>query len=138
MTQEEEFQRYATLVEYYKEQLQSIDQQFSYLQAAVMDFNKAKITIEKIGEAEEGTDILVPIGGGTFSFAKAKDTKKILTEVGAGIVLEKKPEEAIKILDRRIEELQKNQETLSKMSKNIQQQLEEVSTKAQQLLSNRQ
>ncbi|MFO8078336.1 MAG: prefoldin subunit alpha [Thermoplasmatota archaeon] len=138
MTQEEEFQRYATLVEYYKEQLQSIDQQFSYLQAAVMDFNKAKITIEKIGEAEEGADILVPIGGGTFSFAKAKDTKKILTEVGAGIVLEKNPEEAIKILDRRIEELQKNQETLSKMSKNIQQQLEEVSTKAQQLLSNRQ
>ncbi len=137
MTQEEEFQRYATLVEYYKEQLQSIDQQFSYLQAAVMDYNKAKITIEQIGEANEGTEILIPIGGGTFSFAKAKDTKKILTEVGAGIVLEKNPEEAKKIIDRRIEELQKNQETLSKMSKNIQQQLEEVSTKAQQLLSNR-
>lgn len=137
MTQEEEFQRYATLVEYYKEQLQSIDQQFSYLQAAVMDYNKAKITIEKIGEAKEGTEILIPIGGGTFSFATVKDTKKILTEVGAGIVLEKNPDEANEILDRRIEDLQKNQEALSNMSKNIQQQLEEVSAKAQQLISNR-
>jgi len=138
MTQEEEFQRYASLAEYYKEQLQSIDQQFSYLQAAVLDYNKAKITIEKIAEAEEGTEILIPIGGGTFSFAKAKDTKKILTEVGAGIVLEKNPDEATKILNRRIEDLQKNQETLSNMSKNIQQQLEEVSIKAQQFLSNEQ
>ena len=137
MTQEEEFQRYATLVEYYKEQLQSLEQQFSYLQAAVMDYNKAKITIEKIGESDEGTELLIPMGGGTFSFAKAKNTKKILTEIGAGIVMEKKPEDALKILDKRIEELEKNQETISNMSQNIQQQLREVSTKAQRLLAER-
>lgn len=137
MTQEEEFQRYATLVEYYKEQLQSLEQQFSYLQAAVMDYNKAKITIEKIGESDEGTELLIPMGGGTFSFAKAKNTKKILTEIGAGIVVEKKPEDALKILDKRIEELEKNQETISNMSQNIQQQLREVSTKAQRLLAER-
>lgn len=137
MTQEEEFQRYATLVEYYKEQLQSLEQQFSYLQAAVMDYNKAKITIEKIGESDEGTELLIPMGGGTFSFAKAKNTKKILTEIGAGIVVEKKPEDALKILDKRIEELEKNQETISNMSQNIQQQLQEVSTKAQRLLAER-
>ncbi len=135
MSQEEEFQRYAALVEYYKEQLQSLEQQFQYLQAAVMDYGKAKITIEKIAEEKEGSEILVPIGGGTFSYATANNTKKILTEIGAGIVMEKNPAEAIEIIERRIKDLEKSQEAISNMSKNIQQQIEEVSSKAQQMLS---
>lgn len=135
MTQEEEFQRYAALVDYYREQLQSLEQQFQYLQAAVMDYSKAKITIEKIGESKDGTEILVPIGGGTFSYATSKHPKKILTEIGAGIVMEKDPKEAIIIIDRRIKELEKNQETISNMSKTIQKNIEEVSNKAQQMIS---
>ena len=138
MNQEEEFQQYASLMDYYKSQLESLENQFSYVQAAINDYGKAKITIEKLGESVDDTDLLIPIGGGTFSYAKAKDTKKILTEIGAGIVVEKKPEEALKILDRRIEELQKSQENISNVSQKIQTQLNEISEKAQNMFSNSQ
>jgi len=135
MTQEEEFQQYASLMEYYKNQLESLENQFSYLQAAISDYTKASITIEKLGETQNDTELLIPIGGGTFSFAKAVETNKILTEIGAGIVVEKKPDEAIEILTKRIDELKKSQDNISEVSQKIQMQLQEVSEKAQKMYS---
>ena len=136
MNPEEEFQRYAQLIEYYKSQLASLENQFSYLQATIVDYSQAKITLEKIKEAANGTEILIPIGGGSFSFATLKDHEKILTDIGASIVIEKSPEDAIKIIEKRIEDLQKNQEALSSLSQKLHDEMEEVSMKAQQLLSN--
>jgi prefoldin alpha subunit len=135
MNQEQEFQQYASLIEYYRNQLESLENQFSYLQAAIADYSKAKITIEKLGETENNTELLIPIGGGTFSFAKAVDPDKILTEIGAGIVVEKNPKDALETLTKRIEELKKSQDNISELSQKIQMQLQEVSDKAQEMFS---
>ncbi|MFH0767640.1 MAG: prefoldin subunit alpha [Bacillota bacterium] len=135
MTKEEEIQRCADLIEYYKSQLQSIETQFSYLQATLIDYMQAKITIEKISETKKDTDILVPIGGGTFAYATAKNTSKILTEVGAGIAIEKNPKDAINVVQKRIETLEQSQKNMSNMSQTIQQQINELSIKAEHLLN---
>lgn len=138
MNEEEEFQRYASMIEYYKNQLSAIEQQFSFLQATINDYAQAKITIEKMKGSSKGSEILIPIGGGTFTFAETKDTSKILTDIGSGIVVEKTPEEAITVVDKRIESLQKNQESLTQLSQQINGQMEDISKKAQQLLQNKQ
>lgn len=135
MTNEEELQRYAALMEHHKNQLASIENQFSYLQSAILDYTQAKMTIEKINETKKGTEILVPIGGGVFTYATAKETTKLLADIGAGLVIEKNPEETLKIIDKRIETLQQTQETLSKMSKQIQNEINQVSEKAQKMLA---
>ena len=135
MNKEEELQRYANLIEYYKNQLQTFETQFSYLQATIVDYTQAKITIEKLSEAKKGSELLVPLGGGTFTYATAKNTSRILTDVGAGIVIEKTPEESISIIQKRIETLEQSQKNLSAMSQQIQQQIDDLSNKAERLLS---
>jgi len=137
MNPEEELQRYALLIENYKAQLESLENQFSLIQAAILEYTKAKITLEKLSSADENMDILIPLGGGTFTYGKATDTSKILTDIGEGLLLEKEPSEAIKNLDKRIENLQQTQETISKMSQRIQEELSDLSTKAQKLLAER-
>jgi prefoldin alpha subunit len=134
MNDEETIQRYAGLIEYYKNQLNVIEQQFSFLQATINDYSQAKLTIEKMKDKKNGSEILIPIGGGTFTFAETKDTSKILTDVGAGIVVEKNPDESLAILTKRIETLQANQESLSNLSQQISSQMEEISKKAQDIL----
>lgn len=131
MNQEEDFQRYAALIDYYRSQLDSIENQNNYLQAAIMDYQKAKLTIEKLSETKSGNEMLIPIGGGVFTYATTKDSSKVLTDIGAGIVVEKKPKDALSIIDNRIEGLQENQKSLSKMSDQIQDQMKEISRKAQ-------
>jgi len=135
MNKEEELQRYASLIEYYKNQLQSIETQFSYLQATIVDYTQAKITIEKLTDLKKATEILVPLGGGTFTYATAKNTSHILTEVGAGVVIEKTPKDAIAIIQKRIDTLEQSQKNISTMSQQIQQQIDEISNKAEQMLS---
>lgn len=131
MNQEEEFQRYAAMIDYYKSQLESIENQNNYLKAAIMDYQKAKLTVEKLAETKTGNEILIPIGGGVFTYATTKKTSKVLTDIGSGIVIEKKPEEAITVIDKRIEGLQENQQSLNNMSKQIENQMQEISRKAQ-------
>lgn len=131
MNQEEEFQRYATMIDYYRSQLESIENQNSYLHAAIMDYQKAKLTVEKLAETKSGNEMLIPIGGGVFTYATSKKPSKVLTDIGAGIVIEKDPKDALNVIDKRINELKENQQTLNNMSEQIQDQMKEISRKAQ-------
>jgi len=136
MTKDEELSKYMALIDYYKEQLNALEMQLSYVQAAIADYMKAKMTVEQLNNAEKDTEILLPIGGSTFIDAKAKDPSKVLFDIGSGIVTEKTAEDAITKIDKRIEDLQKTQEKLSSMMQQMQTEATEVSNKAQQLFSN--
>ena len=135
MTNDEELTKYMAIIEQYKEQINSLEQQSTYIQAAIMDYNKAKITLENINGSKKDDDILVPIGGNTFIHAKTTDTSKVLFNIGAGIVTEKKSNDAIKKIDEKIEELQRSQDKVISLIENIQNQANEVTEKAQKLIN---
>ena len=135
MTQDEELTKYLALIEQYKEQINSLDMQSQYVQSAIMDYNKAKITLENLKIKEKDKEILLPIGGSTFLSANLKDPSNVLFDIGAGIVAEKKIDDAIVQIDKRIEELQKTQEQISSVMQNLQNTSAEVSAKAQKLLA---
>jgi prefoldin alpha subunit len=138
MTKDEELSKYMMLIEQYKEQMNQLEMQSQYVQAAINDYNKAKITLENLSKADNGTVILLPIGGSTFIESTSKDTSKVLFDIGGGIVTEKKSEDAIKKIDERIEDLQKTQEKLLEMIQNIQNEAIQISNKAQKLVGEQQ
>jgi len=133
MTKEEELSRYLTQIEQYKEQINTLEMQSSYIQAAIVDYNKAKVTLENLGNADKENDVLIPIGGSTFINAKATDTSKALFDIGSGIVVEKDFEDAIKKIDKRVEDLQKTQDSINNMVQSLQDEAAAISEKAQQI-----
>ena len=135
MTTEEDVTRNLTLIEYYKEQLSSIDMQMQYLQAAMADYQKAKMTIEQLEKTEEKTDIIVPVGSGVYINALAKDTSKVLLDIGAGVVTEKTVENALKKIDERIEYMQESQKKLLTIAQQVQAEATELSEKTQKLMA---
>lgn len=135
MKKDEELAKYMTLIEQYKEQLSSLETQSSYLQAAVADYNKAKMTIEQLSKTSKGDEILLPIGGSTFIKATTENSSKVLFDIGAGVVTEKKSEDTIIKIDKKIEDLQKTQERLIGIMQNLQNEAAEISAKAQELIS---
>jgi prefoldin alpha subunit len=135
MTNDEELQRYMVMIEQYREQINQLEQQSSYIQAAIMDYSKAKITLENINGENKNDEILVPIGGNTYIDAKTTDTSKVLYNIGAGFVTEKKKEDAIKKIDEKIVELQRSQEKTAVMMQNIEKEANEVTEKAQKLIN---
>lgn len=138
MTKDEELAKYMALIEQYKEQMNSIEMQSQYLQAAIADYNKARLTIEQLSNTDTGTEMLLPIGGSTYIDAAAKNTSKVLYDIGGGIVTEKTTEDAIKKIDERIESLQKTQEKLITTMQQLQSETTEVYAKAQKILAEKQ
>ena len=134
MTKENEIATNLSMIEYYKEQMAYIDMQIQYLQAAVADYHKAKITVEQLDKTKGVDDILVPVGLGVFINASTKDTSKVLVDIGAGIVAEKTVDDAIKKIDGRIEALQENQKKLLSMAQQLQTEAVELSNKTQKLV----
>jgi prefoldin alpha subunit len=135
MTKDEELQKYMVMIENYKEQISQLEIQQQYLQAAIAEYTKAKITLDNLSKADDKTDILLPIGGSTYIDATTKNTSKVLFDVGAGIVTEKSYEDAIKKIDERMQSLEQTQEKFSTMMEQIQNEATEISNKAQKLMA---
>jgi prefoldin alpha subunit len=134
MTKDQEISRNLTLIEYYKEQLTTLDAQLQYLQAAVADFYKAKITVEQLTKTTENHEILIPIGGGSYLSGLLKDNAKVLVDIGAGLVTERSHEDAVKKIQQRITALQENQQKLLTLAQKIEQEATELSEKTQKMM----
>ena len=94
MNNDEELQRYMMQIEQYKEQLTNLEMQISYIQSAVAEYNRAKVTVENLEKVDKETEMIVPIGGGAFINAKPTNSSKVLVDIGSGYVAEKKYEDA--------------------------------------------
>ena len=134
MAENEDINKYMAMIEYYKEQLQNIELQMNYVQSAINDYNRAKITLENMQNADKEKEILMPIGGSTFLYAKAQETSKVLFDIGNGLVTEKKTVDAVKKIDERIDDLNKTYEKLNTMMTQIQNEANETTMKAQKLM----
>jgi len=134
MANDEELTRYMYQIEQYKEQLNQLDMQSQYLQAALMDYNKAKLTLEQLKKTDKDVEMLMPIGGGAFIDASAKKTSKVLVDIGSGLVAEKTYDDAIKKIEQRIKNLEKTQERLAQMIEQYQAEATELSQKAQSMI----
>jgi len=138
MANDEDLQKYMILLEQYKEQINQLEMQSQYLQAAAMDYSKAKITLENLSKTDDGSETLIPIGGGAFVYASLSNTSQVLIDIGSGLVAEQNFESAIKKIDERLGELEKNQEKITTMIESFQREAAEISAKAQNIMNQQQ
>jgi prefoldin alpha subunit len=134
MTKEEEITKNLTLIEYYKQQLESIEMQLQYLQSTLMDYQRAKMTVEQLNAVDDNSEILIPVGAGTFVSGSLKNASNVLIGIGAGIVIEKSVDEAMGKLDERIKRIQENLDKMVSLGQKIQADAEELSHKTQQMM----
>ncbi|HDD57483.1 MAG: prefoldin subunit alpha [Thermoplasmata archaeon] len=135
MTEQIDASEYISLFEAYKEQLESLEKQAAYVQAIIEDYTKAKVTMEKLSKTKKDSDVLVPIGGGVFLYAKYDSNAKVLLSEGADVVIERDIDYAIDALQKRIDDLNNGLTKLNEMAIQLQQKMQDISLTIQQLFS---
>ncbi|HEB37145.1 MAG TPA: prefoldin subunit alpha [Thermoplasmatales archaeon] len=135
MTEQIDASEYISLFEAYKEQLESLEKQAVYVQAIIEDYTKAKVTMEKLSKTKKDSDVLVPIGGGVFLYAKYNSNAKVLLSEGADVVIERDIDYAIDALQKRIDDLNNGLTKLNEMAIQLQQKMQDISLTIQQLFS---
>ncbi len=98
----EDLQELAIQYELLRQEINNIDAQIRELQLKHKDLEMTREGIDNL-KGKEGSEILVPVGSGLYVKSKLLDSGKCLVNIGAGIVMEKPIEEAVKLIDKQME-----------------------------------
>ena len=97
----------------------TLQQRLQMLQSAIADLTVARSSIDALKEAEEGTPVLLPMGGGALVKARLGDLSRVIVDLGADVSIEMSLVVAEQDFSRRLEDMEK-------ASLSVQQQLEQI------------
>jgi prefoldin alpha subunit len=102
---EQELRQALGAMEVYKAQLEGIGEQQQLIQMSIEELTRAKVTLTDFIKSEVGDDVLIPVGSASFVKAKVSDNKNALIGVGTGITMEKPIEDAMALIEKRLQEM---------------------------------
>ena len=73
---------------YLEETVNEIQQRINMTNAALTELKVSSLTLEGIEKEKKGTELFVPIGGGSYVKAKLETSKKVVVGVGADVAVE--------------------------------------------------
>lgn len=118
---EEKDLRQAMLVlESYREQLDTLRRQINLVQSSLEESVRARETINKFKDAEEGDEIFVPIGASVFVPAKVTGKKQAIVGVGSRVSVEKGLQDTEDYVNSLVIELQESLKKINKAYSEIQ------------------
>jgi prefoldin alpha subunit len=102
---EEELQQLLAAYQQYQAQAEVIMRQIGLTQMTMEGLDRALRAVETMQQADEGQEMLVPIGSGSFIHARLASKESVVLNVGASVNIEKSPAEALETLKSRKEEV---------------------------------
>ena len=129
---EKELQQSLATLELYRAQLQSLAEQQQLVQMSLEENARAKETLSNFKSAPIDSEILVPVGGSSFVFAKIGSNSKAIVSIGSRVSLEKPIEDAMKMIETRINELVETFTKLGERRSAIEAQSSQLSQQLQQ------
>ncbi len=120
-------------LQYLEGTAQAIQQRISLIDAAMTEMQVANSTIEGLKSEPVGTDVLMPIGGGSYIRAKLADNERLIVGIGADVAIEKTLPEALESYGTRFSELQKARSALEQQIARVAARLEKGREELQKL-----
>ena len=133
VSREEELSRSLEELEMARMRLESLSKQAELLQASLGEHARAIETVRAVSTLKEGTEILVPVGAGTFVPARSSGAGHAIVGVGAGVSVERSTEEALAKLEKDAAELELAQTKIIQEIRNVEKQAGLLSQRIQAL-----
>jgi prefoldin alpha subunit len=130
---EEQARRLSIEMRYLEETAEAFQSRLNMVGSIMNDLILAKDTLEGLKENKGGSQLLVPIGGSSYIKANLEDPDEVIVGMGAGVSVEKTFQEAIAVIEKRKEELEKTRQSLQERVGEVAQKLNEKRTQLQEL-----
>lgn len=101
-------------LELMNQRLKELDAQLEHTEMKLEQSVLAKNMMTALKKAQQGDEILVPIGAGTFITVNAGDITAVKQAVGAGVLVNKTLDESLSLVEEQQQVLLANQKQLSK------------------------
>lgn len=118
-----------------QQNIEVLQSQKEVIQNSINEIESTKETLEGIEDVEPGTELLVPIGSGSYLPVEVQNPDRILSELGADLVAERPPEEVSKLIDKQKNDLEDSLETTEDKIEELTDKIEELRPKAQEMIA---
>ena len=102
----------------------TLQQRLAILQNALADLRVAEESLKGLSETEEGSPILIHMGGGTLVNAQLGDTSKVIINIGAEVSIDMSLEDAQKNVAGRLEDVEKTNTSVEQQLQQLLAQME--------------
>lgn len=89
-----------------------IKQQIEFSTSAIIELTMSKNSLNEIKIVGGNAEALIPIGAGNYIRAYLKDVDTVIANIGAGVAIEKKIDEAMADIEDKIKKIQSQISTL--------------------------
>jgi len=100
MANEDEINRISYELQLQQAKGEAIKKQLENMQAGMVEVGGAMEILKNLKKATKGESLL-PVGAGVYLSYSKPDIGRVLVNAGANVIVEKKPEDAIKMLEER-------------------------------------
>jgi len=118
----------------YRELAGALQQQIGNLMAARSEMVATRDSLKGYQQTKAGTEILVPIGSGTLIKGKIASSDKVLVEIGADVVVERTPAEAVETIETRIKEIDDTIKRIQEDIVKLEEKIESIRPEAEKLM----
>ena len=115
-------------------QLEAVRAQLQQLVSHAEELSVTKLTLENLN-IPKSSEAFIPLGSGNFVKGKVEDSKSILVSMGGGAAIKKNKEEAVKIVEDKIEKTQDQLNELAGAEQHIVAELTRMQPEIQALMA---
>lgn len=114
-----EIQEKIAMLQYLQNEADTIQRRIVELELMENEYRKTLETLEFFNSIDEGVEALMNLGGGVFAYVDVKNSKKMLVDVGSGVVIEREVGEAIEFVKKKIKRIEENSQKLTAMLQQV-------------------
>lgn len=130
---EEELRKAITELRSFESLMEELRSRYQIIIASINDLQVSKSALEDISKAGEGVELFIDIGGGIYGKAVLKDTNRLLVNAGSGILIERSLEDAFKLVEKRLNDLNNARGSVESQISTLQAKIEESRSRVQLL-----
>jgi prefoldin alpha subunit len=130
---EEELRKAVAELRSFETIMEDLRSRYQIVLASINDLQVSKSALEEISKAGEGVELFLDIGGGVYGKAVLKDTNRFLVNTGSGILIERSLEETLKLVDKRLNELNNARGSIETQMSSLQARIDESRNRVQLL-----
>jgi|TARA_B100001971_G_C18134514_1_gene506792 prefoldin alpha subunit len=106
MSKEQEMQERMQEMQQMQQHLEQLQEQRQMVEQQLEDLAMSSNGLEEFEKLSKGDEVLFPVSNGIFAKATLQNPQKLLVNIGAQAIVDKTPEQAKKILQDQLTELQ--------------------------------
>lgn len=122
---EQEMERLIAEISILEQTAEAVRQRLNLVESNRIEYQSTYEAINALKKEKPGVEALIPIGSGSYVRGRIMDVEKILVNIGSNVYVEKELDEALKIIEGRIDRASKLKDTLQQQLISVLQRLEE-------------